>query len=126
MYDNPIVITYNLGSSNFATPATATSFKGPPGKKGKILDVGVRVTTLFTNVTTDGAMAIGTSGDADAYALLQMGAAAATDYWNTIDDPDAIINDTLPADTQIEVTFVAPTGGAPAGVGVPEITVAWY
>lgn len=126
MYDNPLVITYDFGSSNFATPATATSFKGPPGKVGKIVDIGVRVTTLFTNVTTAGAMAVGTSADADAYALLQMGAAAATDFWNVQDDPDAIINDTLPANTQIEITFVAPTGGTPAGVGVPQITVAWY
>lgn len=124
-YDHPLVQTIDFGSVNFAS-ATATSFKGPPGKRGRILDMGVRVTTLFTAVTTPGYFNIGTAGDADAYASMAMGTAAATDTWNLQDDADAIIDPDLPADTQIEVSYVAPTGGSPAGVGVPYVVVGWY
>ena len=54
-----------------------------------------------------------------------MGLAAITDFWNTQDDPDAIKLALLPADTQIEVALVAPTGGTPAGQGHVHITVSW-
>lgn len=124
-YENPLLITYNLGSVNFAS-GTATAIKGPPGMRGRIVDMGVRVTTTFTAVTTDGVFNVGTSADADAYAAMHMGVAAATDFWNLQDDPDAIIEPDLPADTQIEVTYTAPTGGSPAGVGEPQITIAWF
>lgn len=129
-YDNPIVVTHTLDSVNFAS-ATATAIKGPPGMKGRILDMGVRVTTLFTTVTLAGTFKIGTTGDDDAYALLRMGvdastAPAATDVWNVQNDSDAIINEDLPANTQIEVTYGAPTGGTPAGVGTPYVVIGWF
>lgn len=125
-YDKPLVITHEFGSTNFAGSPAATSFKGPKGMRGRILDIGVAVTTAFNAVSTSAKFNVGTSADADAYASLDMGTAAATDVRNTQDDPDAIIEPDLPADTQIEVTYVAPTGGTPAGVGKPYIVVGWY
>lgn len=130
-YDNPLTVTHELGSVNFAS-ATATAIKGPPGHKGRIRDMGVRVTTLFTTVTLAGTFKLGTTGDDDAYALLRMGvdaggtAPAATDVWNVQNDSDAIIEPDLPADTQIEVTYGAPTGGTPAGVGNPYVVIDWF
>lgn len=125
-YPYPIHASYNWPSHDFGAGAGAVSFKGPPGKKGKLLDVGVHVTETFNAVTTPGYVRVGTAADPDAYAELNMGAAADTNTWNTQDDTDAIIDPDLPADTQIEVAFVAPTGGTPAGIGTPFVIVAWY
>ena len=126
MYDKGEMITYNLGLHDFAAAADALAIKGPPGKTGRLVDIGVAVTEVFNAVTTPAFVRLGTSGDADAYAELNMGAAADTDYWNTQDDTDAIIAETLPADTQIEVALVQNTGGTPTGIGHVHISVLWY
>jgi len=129
-YDNPITATYDLDSVAFAASPAATAIKGPKGMQGRIRDIGVRATVLFTNVTTGAQITVGTTGDADAYALLNIGAAAATDVWNTVDDTDAIsatlLKGYIPADTQIEVAYVAPTGGTPAGTGFPFVVIDWF
>jgi len=126
MYDKGEMITYNLGLHDFAAAGDALAIKGPPGKTGRIVDIGVAVTEVFNEVTTPAYVRLGTGADPDAYAELNMGSAADTDYWNTIDDPDAIIVEALPADTQIEVALVANTGGTPTGIGHVHISVLWY
>lgn len=127
MYDNPKTLVFKFPSHDFGGGAGAASFKLPPGMKGRIVDVGVTdVTEAFTNTTTPGYVRVGTASDADAYAQLDCGTVAATDTRNTVDDTDAIIDADLPADTQIEVTFVAPTGGTPAGIGCAFVVVDAY
>lgn len=122
-YSNPQTVTIQFGSVNFGTDG-ASSFKLPLGMKGRIIDIGVICTTLFTAVTTGAFVQVGTAADPDAYGKLgSLGALAATDTFNTVNDTDAIIEKHLPADTQIEVVFTAPTGGTPAGVGLPFIVV---
>ena len=105
---------------------TAWSFKGPKGKKGRIIDVGMHITETFTATTLAGMVLVGTAADPNYYAQLEMGLAADTDFWNVDDDPDAILIEALPADTQVEVTHSAPTGGTPAGIGWPVVVVEWY
>lgn len=124
-YDHPLLITYAFNAVDFsANPDFA--IKAPDGKaKGQILEVGVAVTTTFTSTTSPGYVRVGTTADADAYVELDMGTAAATDYRNTQDDTDAIIDGTV-GSTQLEVACVSPVGGAPAGVGNVHITVGWY
>ena len=51
--------------------------------------------------------------------------AAATDTYNTQNDTDAIIEADIDS-TQIEVAFIAPTGGTPAGIGSAFVVVAWF
>lgn len=127
MYDNPEVITYVLPAVDFGAGTTNHAIKGPNGKsRGRLLDVGVAVTETFNQVTTQAFVRIGTSGDADAYAELQMAAAAATDFFNTQDDTNAIINADIPDATQLEVACIAPTGGTPAGIGSVHISIGWY
>lgn len=125
-YDNPITITYSLGEHDFGAGGDALAIKGPTGKSGRLVDIGVMVTETFTATTTAGFVRLGTAADPDAYAELNMATAADTDYWNIQDDTDAIIDKFLPADTQVEVALVAPTGGVPAGKGYVNITVDWY
>ena len=126
-YENPSCVTFQFGSHDFGAGAGALSFKLPKGKVGRLVDVGVtNITETFTATTTPAYFRVGTGADADAYAELNMSTAAATDTWNTVDDTNAIISSTLPADTQIEVTMVAPTGGTPAGIGTPYVVVEFY
>jgi len=121
-----MVITYSLGEHDFGAGGDALAIKAPTGyENGYIVDVGVMVTETFTADTTPGYVRLGTTSDADAYAELNMGTAADTDYYNTQDDTDAIISAAV-TNSQIEVALVAPTGGTPAGKGHVNITVAWY
>lgn len=126
-YDNGIVVTYSFGEHDFGAGGDALAIKPPTGyTRGRILDVGVMVTETFTNTTTPGYVRIGTATDADAYAELNMGVAADTNYYNTLDDTDAIIEADIPSATQLEVALVAPTGGTPAGKGYVNIVIRWY
>lgn len=126
-YSNPIVVTYKFASHDFGAGAGATSFKAPNGyTSGRILDVGLMdITETFTNTTTPGYVRVGTTGTAAAYAELDCGVAAATDTYNTQNDTGAITAADI-TNTQVEVTFVAPTGGTPAGIGCAYVVVAWF
>lgn len=126
-YPDLHVVTYKFASHDFGGGAGATSFKAPRGfSNGRILDVGLMdITETFTNTTTPAYVRVGTAGDADAYAQLDCGVAAATDTYNTQDDTDAIIEPDI-GNSQIEVAFVAPTGGTPAGIASAYVVVGWY
>lgn len=125
-YNNPYVVTYSFGEHDFGAGGDALAIKAPNGfTGGRIIDVGVAVTETFTADTTPAYVRIGTSTDADAYVELNMGTAADTDYYNTQDDTDALIDADV-TDTQLEVAFVAPTGGSPAGKGYVNVVIAWF
>lgn len=125
-YSNPTVVTYVKSAVDFGAGNSAYAIKAPKGyENGRILDVGVAVSETFNQVTTPGYVRIGTTGDADAYAELNMASAAITDFYNTQDDTDAIINADV-TNTQLEVACIAPTGGTPAGIGDVHIVVAWF
>ena len=110
-----------------ATP-TVFSFKGPTGKKGTIVDVGIEVTETFACDSTEASFQVGTTGDANAYCQLNItDGTLLTDTFNIQDDTNAIIDEALPADTQIECTpVVGVDAGTEAGGGYPYIVVAWY
>lgn len=79
--------------------------------------------------TTDGQVLVGIDGDTDAYATLNVAAGAESaigDTFNTSNDADAITEQNLPADTQVEITAVVSTGGVPAGIGTPYAVIGWY
>lgn len=123
-------ITYMGISTDFgAGTGTAWSIKGPKGKVGRIVDIGVtHISEAFACDSTEAAVLVGTSGDADANAKLNItDGTAATDVFNTVDDTDAIINEFLDADTQYEVTHVQSVdGSAAAGIAYPYVVVEWY
>lgn len=124
----PRTITYNLGLIDFGdTTDVDMAVKGPKDADyGELIDVGVAVTEVFNEPTTPAYVRLGTATDPDAYAELNMGTAAATDYYNTRDDPDAIINSKIPGDVQVEVAMIAVTGTLPTGIGEVHITIDWY
>jgi len=126
-YSNPTTVTYKFASHDFGAGAGATSFKAPSGfTMGRIVDVGLMdITETFTNTTTPAYVRVGTASDADAYAQLDCGTAAATDCYNTQNDTDAIIEPDI-TNAQVEVAFIAPTGGTPAGIASAFVVVDWF
>lgn len=138
-YDNALAISYNFGSHDFGAGAGAHAIQRPYGKKfARIEEIHLGpITETFNAVTTPGFVRVGTASDADKFAELNCGTAAATDGYGTNDDPDAIkaagkaidldrAGDSGASMDQLEVTFVAPTGGTPAGIAVVTVVISWY
>lgn len=127
-YSNPNRRTYHFANVDFGAGDTAQSFQGPKGKAGRLIAIHLSATETFNSVTTDANIQCGTAADPDAFALFVPGDVAATDAVSTDDgvtDADAIISADIPADTQVEMTFTAPTGGTPAGIGSVTVVVDW-
>lgn len=127
-YGNPDRRSYVFPNVDFGAGDSAHSFQGPKGKSGRLIDVHLSATETFNSVTTDGYTQIGTAADPDAYALFVQGDLGATDSVcgsDGVTDTDWLINAAIPADTQVEVTCVAPTGGTPAGIATVTVTVDW-
>ena len=107
---------------------TVFSFKGPTGKQGTIVDVGIEVTETFACDSTEASFQVGTTGDQNAYCQLNItDGTLLTDTFNIQDDTNAIIAEAIPADTQIECKpVVGVDSGTEAGIGYPYVVVSWY
>lgn len=129
-YSDPRAYIYqDTVETDFAAgTGTAWSFKGPSGKKGSLKNIGVHVTETFADDTITGKVLVGTTADPNAYGQLEIDdTTAAANAYNNQDDTDAVISDALPADTQIEVTYVQATDtGTAAGKGYAYVEVEWY
>lgn len=127
-YSNPDRRSYVFANVDFGAGDSAQSFQGPKGKAGTLIDIHLSATETFNSTTTDAYTEIGTAADPNAYAHFVQGDLAATDSVCGTDgatDTDWLIDANIPADTQVEVTFVAPTGGTPAGIATVTIWVDW-
>ena len=111
-----------------AGTGTPWSFKGPKGKQGILRNIGVHVRETFACDNTTGKVLVGTSADPNAYGQLEIADGTAnTDTFNNVDDTDCVISQSLPEDTQIEVTFVqCVDSGTAAGKGRAYVEVDWY
>ena len=129
-YSNPLDYCYEdaLVTDFGAGTGVAWSFKGPKGKQGMLTNIGLYVTETFAGDQTTGKVLIGTSSDPNYYGQLEIAdATAATDVINNQDDTDCVIIEALPADTQIEVTYVqCVDSGTAAGKGNAYVEVSWY
>ena len=137
-YDDPLTISYSFGLHDFAAGNLAVAIQRPKGVSScRVDELHVAVTEVFNGVTTNAFLRIGTASDADKFAELDMGAAAATDGWGTNDDPDAVKaaglfidldrdGDSSAALDQLEVTSLQNTGGTPTGIGWVTIVLSWY
>ena len=123
-YSIPNRMTYSLGLFDFGGGANETTgIQGPTGKIGRITDITVQATEVFT---TGGAVRIGVSGDDDKHVDFEIGTLADNGCVSLRghSDPDAIKDADLPADTLLLVTLVATTG-TPTGQGYVTITIDW-
>lgn len=132
-YENPTTISYVWGSLAFGGTGSTSSIRAPRGlQQGNIRDIHAAVTVLFTAVTTPAYVRLGYSGTAAYYAELSMGTAAASAGYNlrdagTISRKIDLVNDPVPgALTGVLVTFVAATGGSPAGTAHVTVAIDWF
>ena len=129
-YSNPVTTRIQSGAIQDLGNGTPTvfSFKGPTGMQGTIIDVGIEVTETFACDSTEASFLVGTTADDDAYAKLNItDGTALTDTFNIQNDTNAITDEALPADTQIECTpVVGVDSGTEAGIGYPYVVVEWY
>lgn len=122
-------IAYTRRAVDFGTPSTVPGIKPPKGlTQGRLLEIEAAASEAFTAVTTPGYLRVGTSGDADAFAEMNMSTLAAGSSANTQDDPDAIISGliSLDAGAEVVITPVAPTGGTPAGIADLTLYIEWF
>lgn len=126
-----------LGAAKSFASSDTMYISGPKGKRGRVKDYGVEdVTVAFTAVTTPAYMAIGTAADPDAFGdefplgVLAIDAGSKsvkTTYQEGSPEYEAVIfqNIWIPKDTKVAITCTAPTGGSPAGTGVPFVDIIW-
>lgn len=132
-------ITYTWAAVNFGT-SSVKYIQGPKGMQGKIIECQVVPTTAFVGTTTPGAVQLGPAGTLTQSLNLPLGIAGtgspisvpvlATDQPASLDvfpgTPAGLPPWTyIAADTVQTVSFIAPTGGSPAGVADVYLTIEW-
>lgn len=132
-YENPRHSNYVFPALAFGGATSASTIKPPLRlNQGNIVDIHVGATVLFTQVTTAAHVLLGYAGDTDYYADLTMGAAAASAGYNLRDAGSIyrkidLLNDTVPGVlTGVLVSFIAATGGTPAGTGTVNVLIDWF
>jgi hypothetical protein len=122
MYDDRKIFCMNLPEFDFGGGAAETlNFRLPSGYQGKLIDMGVMTSEVFAVDSTSASVALGTSSDPDAYAILTIpDATADNDCFDTTDDTDAIISADVAAAALIRVTLTNGTDGSSVtGKGYP-------
>ena len=131
-YDSDNIETYQFPSLDWGNNVSEVfGFRGPKGKKGRLVDYGMMgATEAFTGAVT---VAVGNAADADAYGEeFDVDGLADADQKSVASENDPIadkaaydalmVEPDLPADTAIKVTV---TGVAAAGIGTPFVKVRW-
>jgi hypothetical protein len=134
-YDNMYQVTYQFPAVAFGSGTTTAKLYVPRTvKQARVLDIFVAGTVLFTQVTTPALVQVGDGTTANAFAQLTVGALAAGNTVGGSDTPavgvwranylagsynaGAGLHDLI-------ATFVAPTGGTPAGTGTVTIIMGY-
>ncbi len=129
-YDNPRVQTYALGNYDFANAGDAFAIPVPDGMtRCRIDDINVTATEVFT---ANGKVEIGTAGDANHYAELNIGTLADTDGIAMDRDTEAfdngqggkgVVDIATEGITQLEVVLTTSTT---TGIGFTNIVISWW
>jgi len=125
-YSNPVFLPLAFGNHDFGAAGEAFTFRGPSGKKGTLKEIEVNATEIFSATTVEGRIDLGSSASGAQYATFGLGTTADGATVRMSDTAADLVLEALPADTDIHVTYVAPTGGTPTGKGYVEVMVEWY
>jgi len=111
---------------DFGAGGEAMTFRGPKGKQGTIKEISVDAFETFTAVTTEAFVRLGSATSGYEYVNMGLGTLAdAANLSMTAVAADLVL-EALPADTDVHITLVAPTGGTPAGKAHYHIMIEWY
>jgi hypothetical protein len=125
-YDNLVTYAVRFPGVNFGAGTTSQLLKVPRKcKLARVLDIFVNGTVLFTQVTTPAIVQIGDGTTPDIFASLVVGALAAGATIGGGDTLNGVHKSFYLAANynsgaglhDLTATFVAPTGGSPAGTG---------
>lgn len=117
-YSTPTTATYRFPAVSLINSATLGRIMPPSGKKGRIVDITVLVTTGVTVAAST--VKVGTEATVSAYATLTVPVTAAN---LGVNGATLVTGHELPADT---VVAVATGGGCTAGAGDICVTIDWY
>jgi hypothetical protein len=132
-YDNAKAVCYPFPAVDFSTGSTK-KLKIPRGSaEARVMDILVSATVLFTQVTTPALVQVGDGTTPDIFASLTLGALAAGSTIGGSDVANGIFNAVYLAGNynsgaglhDLIATFVAPTGGTPAGTATVIIVVGY-
>jgi predicted RecA/RadA family phage recombinase len=119
-YDQPFLAAYTVNAAALDTAGEILNVAGPDGYVGRVVDIAVNVTTGVTVAASN--LQLGSAGDADAYATLEVPITAADGVVNgatVLTTDDNVIPDGGPV--------VLTCGGeATAGDGTVTVFIAWY
>lgn len=129
-YDNPTPVTYTWSAHDFGAAGATNEVRGPAGMRGVVRDILLTdVTETFTSTTTSGRVQVGTVADPDAYASLDClttAAAATASAGAATETATNFVGSTIiDADSLVQVKFVSPTGGTPAGIATVIVIIDW-
>lgn len=124
-YDQLTSVSHSFPAVNFGTTTTAKIKIPRKATLARVMDILVTGTTLFTQVSTQAQIQVGDGSTPDIFAALFMGALAAGNTLGGSDSVAGVYKAAYLAGNynsgaglhDLIVTFLAPTGGTPAGVG---------
>lgn len=122
--------TYVFGEAavDFSGNNALGAIRGPKGKTGRLVYMGLSVSTTLSGTNNNATINVGNAGDADAYAAWLVGEPAADAHRST-DDSVATSNPLtgleIAADTEVLIAIVEDTGGDGAGDGVLTVQIDW-
>ena len=131
-YDNLKTLTYGYAGVNFASGNATHKVAVPRAAQyARVLDIMVEATVTFTQTTTPGLVQVGDGTTANKFGQLSLGGTAAGSTIGSGDSPVRTA-DYLKGNYNsgaglhdLTITFVAPTGGTPAGTGNVFITIGY-
>lgn len=128
-YDNAYVVTYNFPALDVGAGTITRKIRVPKGATGaRVLDIHAFASETFSQTTTAARAQVGIAGDLDKFVDANLGALAAGNAFSLADSVGAhkgVWHDGEDDVSELTVTFVAPTGGTPAGIADFAIAVAW-
>ena len=111
---------------DFGAGGEAMTFRGPKGKQGTIKEISVDAFETFNAVSSEAYIRLGSATSGYEYVNMGLGTLAdAANVSMTAVAADLVL-EALPADTDVHITLVAPTGGTPAGKAHYHIMIEWY
>lgn len=133
MYDNLLPVSYPFAALNFATGSTAKLKIPRHSTLARVLDILVSGTVLFTQVSTPASVQIGDGSTPNIFGQLVIGALAAASTIGAGDVTNGLNGAVYLAGNynsgaglhDLIATFVAPTGGTPAGTANVLIVVGY-
>lgn len=132
-YDTLKPVSYSFAGVNFATGSSQKLKIPRSAQMARVLDILCSATVTFTQVTTPGAVQIGDGTTPDIFASLSMGALAAGSTLGGSDVTGGVFKAVYLAGNynsggglhDLIATFVAPTGGTPAGTATVIVVVGY-